>query len=86
MKDRVDKSRGIVALSVEALAKIKPTETLRLAKQAEHRKRNFFLCLLLKDKARAKGKTYVVVGVICNLQFIEKIKREVKGICVYGCR
>ena len=42
MKDCVDKSRGIVALIVEALAKIKPTESLRLAKQAEHRKRNLF--------------------------------------------
>ena len=34
MKDRVDKSMGIVTLIAEALAKIKPTEPLMLAKQA----------------------------------------------------
>ena len=34
MKNHVDKSRGIVTLITEALAKIKPTESLRLAKQA----------------------------------------------------
>jgi hypothetical protein len=40
MKGRVDKSRGIVTLIAEALAKIKPTEPYRLAKQAARRKRN----------------------------------------------
>jgi hypothetical protein len=34
MKGRVDKSRGMETLIAEALAKIKPTATLRLAKQA----------------------------------------------------
>jgi hypothetical protein len=32
MKDRVDKSIGIVTHIAEVLAKIKPTESLRLAK------------------------------------------------------
>ena len=40
MKDLEDKSRGIVTLVAEVLAEIKPTEPLRLAKQAAHRKRN----------------------------------------------
>ncbi len=40
MKDRVDKSMGIVTLIVEALAKIKPTDPLRFAKRAAHKKRN----------------------------------------------
>ena len=33
MTDRVDKSMGIVTLITEALAKIRPTELLRLTKQ-----------------------------------------------------
>jgi hypothetical protein len=41
MKDRVDKSMGIVTRIAEALAKIKPTEPLRLAKHAARRKRNW---------------------------------------------
>ena len=40
MKDRVDKSRGIVTLMTETLANIKPIETLRLAKQTGRRERN----------------------------------------------
>jgi hypothetical protein len=32
MKDRADKSMGIVTLITEDLAKIKPTESLRLVK------------------------------------------------------
>jgi hypothetical protein len=40
MKDRVDKSRGIVILVAETLAKIKATEPLKLAKQTARRKRN----------------------------------------------
>jgi hypothetical protein len=37
MKDRVDKSMGIVTRIAEALARIKPTEPLRLAKrEARH--------------------------------------------------
>ena len=32
MKDRVDKSRGIVTLIAETLTNIKPTETLSLVK------------------------------------------------------
>jgi hypothetical protein len=39
-EDRVDKSRGMKTLFAEALAKIKPTEAFRLAKQATRRKRN----------------------------------------------
>jgi hypothetical protein len=35
MKDRVDKSRGMETLIDETFAKIKPTESLRLAKQTE---------------------------------------------------
>jgi hypothetical protein len=34
MKGHVDKSRGMETLMTEALAKINPTETFRLAKQA----------------------------------------------------
>ena len=34
MIDLVDKSRGIVNLITEAMAKIKPTDPLRLVKQA----------------------------------------------------
>ena len=33
MKDRVDKSMGIVTRNADALARIKPTEPLRLAKR-----------------------------------------------------
>ena len=40
MKDRVDKSMGIVTRIAEALARIKPTEPLRLAKREAHKKRN----------------------------------------------
>ena len=40
MKDRVDKSMGIVTLIAEVLTKINPTESLRLVKRAAHRKRN----------------------------------------------
>ncbi len=40
IKDRDDKSRGIEILMVDDFAKINPTDPLRLAKQAERRKRN----------------------------------------------
>jgi len=40
MKGHVDKSRGMETLMAEALAKINPTETFRLAKQEAWRKRN----------------------------------------------
>ena len=39
MKDRVDKSMGIVTRITETLAKIKPTETLRLTKCEVRKKR-----------------------------------------------
>ena len=41
MKGNVDKSRGIVTHIVESLAKIKPTDPLRLSKQTVWRKRNY---------------------------------------------
>ena len=41
MKGRVDKSREIEILMAEALTKVKPTEPLRLAKQAARRNRNW---------------------------------------------
>ena len=41
MKDRVDKSMGIVTRIEEALARIKPTESLRLAKREDRKKRNY---------------------------------------------
>ena len=41
MKDRVDKSMGIVTLISEALSKIKPTDPLRLAERAARKKRNY---------------------------------------------
>ncbi len=37
MKDRVDKSRGIVTLMTETLSEIKPTEPLRLVKPTARR-------------------------------------------------
>ncbi len=40
MKDRVDKSMGIVTRIGETLARIKPTEPLRLGKCEAHKKRN----------------------------------------------
>ena len=40
MKDRVDKSMGIVTRIVETLDRIKPTETLRLHKREDRKKRN----------------------------------------------
>ena len=40
MKDRVDKSMGIVTRITEALARIKPTEPLRLANRESRQKRN----------------------------------------------
>ena len=40
MKDRVDKSMGIVTHITEALARIKPTDPLRLAKREGRKKRN----------------------------------------------
>ena len=40
MKGRVDKSMRILTLIAEALAKMKPTEPLRLAKDAARSKRN----------------------------------------------
>jgi hypothetical protein len=39
MKGRVDKSTGIVTRIGEALARIKPTESLRLAKREARKKR-----------------------------------------------
>jgi len=41
MKDRVDKSRGIIALIGEGLAKVKPTDSLWLPKETVRRKRNW---------------------------------------------
>ena len=40
MKDRVDKSMGIVTRIADAVARIKPTEPLRLAKREARKKRN----------------------------------------------
>jgi hypothetical protein len=40
MKDRVGKSIGIVTRVAEAVARIKPTETLRLVKREARKKRN----------------------------------------------
>jgi hypothetical protein len=40
MKDRVDKSMGMVTLIAEAFAKLKPTEPFRLAKRAARKNRN----------------------------------------------
>jgi len=40
MKDRVDKSMGIVTRITEDLDRIKPTESLRLAKRESRQKRN----------------------------------------------
>jgi hypothetical protein len=40
MKDRVDKSMGIVNHNVDSLARIKPTEPLRLANREVPKKRN----------------------------------------------
>jgi hypothetical protein len=40
MKDRVDKSMGIVTRIAEALSRIKPTHSLRLAKREARKKRN----------------------------------------------
>ena len=40
MKGLVDKSMGIVTLIVEVLTGIKPTESLRLDKREDHKKRN----------------------------------------------
>jgi hypothetical protein len=40
MKDRVDKSMGIVTHITEALVRIKPTEPLRLTKCEVRKKRN----------------------------------------------
>ncbi len=41
MKDRVDKSMGIVTHIVEVLVKIKPTQSLRLDKCEAYKKRNY---------------------------------------------
>ncbi len=41
MKDRVDKSMGIVTHIAEALARIKLTDPLRLAKREARKKRNW---------------------------------------------
>ena len=41
MKDRVDKSMGIVTLITEDLGNIKPTDPLTLANQTVLRKRNW---------------------------------------------
>ncbi len=40
MKDRVDKSMGIVTHIVKSLARIKSTDPLRLAKREARKKRN----------------------------------------------
>jgi hypothetical protein len=40
MKDQVDKSMGIVTIITEDLTKIRPTETSKLGKQSDRRKRN----------------------------------------------
>ncbi len=40
MKDRVDKSMGIVTHIAEALARDKPTDPLRLTKREARKKRN----------------------------------------------
>ena len=40
IKDRVDNSMGIVTRIAEDLTRIKPTESLRLVKREDHKKRN----------------------------------------------
>jgi hypothetical protein len=40
MKGRVDKSMGIVTHIAEGLARIKPTDPLRVANREAHKKRN----------------------------------------------
>jgi hypothetical protein len=40
MKDRVDKSMGIVTRIAEALDRIKPADPIRLVKREAHKKRN----------------------------------------------
>jgi hypothetical protein len=69
MKGLVDKSLGIVTRITESLARIKPTEPLRLDKRETRRNETvpipqvilrskyWFFCLLLIEKARVKGKT-----------------------------
>jgi len=50
MKDRVDKSIGIVTLIPEVLVKINPTEPLRFTKRVlEERETDQLPCLLLSD-------------------------------------
>jgi hypothetical protein len=51
MKDHVDKSMGIVTHIVEAFAKIKPTEPLKLVKREAHKKRN---CLVSTGNSPVK--------------------------------
>jgi hypothetical protein len=41
MKDRVDKSMGIVTHIAEVLSRIKPTDPLRLSKREARKKRNY---------------------------------------------
>ena len=41
MKDHVDKSMGIVTRIAETLARIKPTEPLRLTKREPFKERNY---------------------------------------------
>jgi hypothetical protein len=43
MKDRVDKSMGIVTRLPEAFVRIKPTESLRLVKGEAQKKRKFIM-------------------------------------------
>jgi hypothetical protein len=51
MKGRADKSMGIVTRIAETLARIKPTESLRLAKREARKKRN---CSDSSDNSPAK--------------------------------
>ena len=54
MKDRVDKSRGLVTLMTESLGKIKHTETLCLAKHATRRKRKRHIPAVRRTVLRSK--------------------------------
>ena len=57
MKDRVDKSMGIVTRIVEDLVRIKPTEPFRLTKTEDHQKRNYsdvFLMILLQQNKKRR--------------------------------
>jgi hypothetical protein len=79
MKDRVDKSMGIVTRIVETLDRIKPTETLRLSNRESRKKRNW-------SDSSGNSSAKIKASRFYFLFYYESRKRELKTRLIYEDR